>query len=967
MGIDWGGLGSVATAGMGFAKKGIDNYQDLQNNQLTDQMANTKSQLAGDEPGSNLAHANHPVWDFISKLGGGNQPAPAPNGMLPSQGTPGGSMLQGIPTQFPAAQMGAPIAPAPSPVMQMAQGGMVHGDYGFPTRYPEFTQGPMQGIVPASTRGQILTMADGGYVPGAEISVPMNGRGAAAIAGLQAGQNIGHNFQQQWQDNEARQRAGLDAANTQVYSVDNVDKDGKPIPYTPPESAMGKATDAVEGFFKHIYDHTLGHKDIPNKDQPGAQGAIATNDPTQAGNQLNAPGTVDPINAGSRIFPPSGQPVAAPFSQGSPGNPLGSAPAASPLQSSNAPPPGTVAATPAGPQKPPLRNPQLAQTQASLAQTIRDQIDQGNDSLSTMGFPPALIKKLADSANITDTTKITKEQAMGLAGQALEVDSASRHGVLPGGAVSGGAAPDASVPPGGIATANPSAGGAPAGAPAPGPAPAAAPGPAGAAAAPGGTPASQPSGAAAAAPGTPAAAAAAAQGAGNTTAATGSGAAGIETKDNLKPPVTADGGPHSWKAQWWADSNRKLADAAYYGGKAGQDPWKILASGEAQRTGEVLRQTAGAVNAYQSGDMAGVARHLHNINFYLPDGKGIEVSYATADQAKADPTLKEGDLIHSNPYKGLYGHEKDQDWIKVDLPYLMSLGHGALDSDLMQKTLVERYAAGAKAEAEIRTGRGAELRGQGINFSGSAAAVKADDERALLPYTAEKLQSEAGRNLSEAGKADRSPIAPLGPNGVPKISFSNFQSLKNHASTLADSLQVGQKTMVPLMVDDPKGTKNADGTPKQVRNQDPRRGKIAVDQSKIPPIMRGITPEDRPRVNALAGDIYGYNPGRISDYDAVDTAARINRDERAKPADRVHKNPDTGKPERNVINYPDGRVSVWIGPKARDYRTVYRHAPQTVDYGSPQQAVPTGSSAAGDSGGAEEPDNTSALDASSGP
>jgi hypothetical protein len=327
-------------------------------------------------------------------------------------------------------------------------------------------------------------------------------------------------------------------------------------------------------------------------------------------------------------------------------------------------------------------------------------------------------------------------------------------------------------------------------------------------------------------------------------------------------------------------------------------------------------------------------------------------------------------MLHSNPYKGMYGHEKDGDWIKVDLPYLQSLGHGALDPDLMQKTLMERYAASAKAESEIRAGRGAEARGGGINMLGTAAEVKAGDERALLPAK-ENLLNE------QAGQASRSPQArTAAANGAPpKMTWSVYNATKNHTAALADSLQLGQKVPVPQMIPDPRHPG------KMIPNTDYAPGKMMLDSSKIPPVLRGISDEDRPRLNSMAGEFHAANMGRISDYDAVDLAARVVKDQRAAPKDRVHEDPSSVKPPnapgsgkklKNVIHSSDGRVHIWVGPGPMDYKTIRERADH--DYGNPGPGIPVDSgggpgatSGVGGGGMGDDPDNTAMLDASSGP
>ena len=262
----------------------------------------------------------------------------------------------GNPAIAPAFERGPalPVGPnntvvgTPSPRMGML--GMENGGP-VPGALP-LSQGSLglgQGITPAGTEGQILTMDAGGVVPDGfheqqGISgVPMNGRGAALIEGVQAGQNIGHNLQQAWREHAARSAVADQASQTISADVNNPD-DGS----NHPQGVVGQAKDAVEGFFHHLFGGTLDDNHKPNADSalPGVSPPAGAAAPPVSVPPDGAPAPAS--GAGGPALPlPAGGPAPA---AGAP--PAGAAPAPSPLPAGGQPGPGASPQPAAGQPQP---------------------------------------------------------------------------------------------------------------------------------------------------------------------------------------------------------------------------------------------------------------------------------------------------------------------------------------------------------------------------------------------------------------------------------------------------------------------------------------------------------------------------------------------------------------------------------------------------------------------------------------
>jgi hypothetical protein len=774
----------------------INSYQQYKGDQAVDAMNKQVAADNGTTSDSNLAAANHPVWNVLNNITGnpGNAALPGPSG---GSGIPTAPQMDA--SQFPAAQMGAAIpAPAAGGPAQMQNGGVVKRNAGVPTTYPSFVKGPAiptgpnSGIVPASTEGQILTMDAGGVVPDGfheqqGISgVPMSGRGAALIEGLQAGQNLGHNLKQAWDTNRARSAASDYAGVATAPDVNNPDAAN---PQQQP-SMIDKAKNLVEGFFHHIHEGTLDDNHSPNQPAPGS---------------------------------PNYQPPAAgvPAGPGAPG--AGAAPSASPL--SAGPAPGTPAGGPPVPASGGAPNP--APTPAGAP---------GQPTTGAGGPPPA--------AGAGAGPNVPAQPQPGQPQPVSPTQQAATQNVVK-------------------------------------------------------------------------------QVAGNP-----------EVRSGV-PDKTPDqsGLPHSLTPEYWAKLNAAKTKAVQAAAAAGEDPAKVYESLTAMQNahfqGQILKQLGTANVAFQNGDMKSVKQALSNVNYYLPNGQGITFKDADAADVAADKTgqTKLGDPMYKNPFAGLYGHENDPQFTKIDAQHIQMLGTAALDPTNVQKSMLESYNAQNNAHKENLTAQGAYMTGEGKRSIGAADLQNSNLKAQNAEIDRRLAESKIRLNLSAAGKDDREPVDRSN-NGQPKVTQASVRARQNDVSTYVDNILTGQPQAEP--------TKNPDGS----INLSTAAGKTTRNPGVIPSWGAGFTPEMRENTKVLGGSFAAANP-QMTKEDAAQMGARITRFQQ-KPTSHV--GPD-GKRNPDFFE-KDGVAHVWVG---NGYRSFYT-APNAAD----ETPSPVNTGGGGSDGGSAE-------------
>jgi hypothetical protein len=844
-----GALTALAAAAPGIAEgagKAVDSYKGYQADKALD--ASTAAQTGGSQTG--IADANHPVWGILNNLTGNPGNAPLPGGTdapaaspipqpnlnaqmpaMPAAGVPAGANY-GAPGSGTVVQPNGLIQSA----QQLQNGGVVRANYGKRTIAPSFERGPAlptgpnntvtapvsptmqgmagyanggvvgdtamgQGITPASTEGQMLMFDAGGVVPDGfheqqGISgVPMSGRGAALVEGIQAGQNIGHNLKQAWDTNRAHSDAAQAGGAIAGVDVNN------PNSGSAPEDFLGKAKDAVEGFFHHMNNVSLDDNHKPN----GAQ-AIPAPDASAA-----PPGSA----------PPGGSPLPTNGAAGTPSAAAAGASAASPLPSpvaaSAGPTPGAGPAQPAQP---------------------------GAPGQAPVGGTPA-------QPNV-------QQQATQVATKSVAANQEVQQGV-----------PD-------------------------------------------------------------------------------------------KTPEQSQL-PHSMTPDQWQHLNLLKQKAVMSAARAGEDPAKVYESLTAMQNahfqGQILKQLGTANVAFQNGDMKSVEQALKNVNYYLPNGQDIQFKKATAQDVAADPTVKPGDLMYKNPFFGMYGHEKDPEYTKVDQQHIQSLGAAALDPRTVQEAQLKSYSAQQEAQSNRIKAQGEYMTGQGRQLTGAAAYGKmnlaqqsSDVDRRLKIAAGNKDQAEANWYNTRQ---------PSGSSGQPKITMASLRSLQNDAANYTDRIVQGQPTTAPALVKDPDSGQ-------MVPNLSPGATKSMPDATRIPAWATNgvdktgkpvpLTPEQQENVKVLGGQINSANAGLpgMNTPKAVELAARITHYQ-SHPT--THTDPATGKPAKDFV-YDDknGTAHVWVG---NAYENVYLR-PNVADEsgagGGPEAPPPGGNSAPKGGGENEGPD-----------
>lgn len=263
----------------------------------------------------------------------------------------------------------------------MQNGGVVKSNYGRPAIQPEFTKGPAlptgpndtaipqftqstarstpdgyeaggtvnsarqqaiqvgvgrdqtgigQSPLTPSTEGQVLTMenggpvpgyADGGFVnPGTTVQAPMTGGPAGFIQGLAEGQVLGRNLHEAFLQHEARKKAADYAGNVVGIDAQNQQSGDQ----AQPPSMLDRARDAVEGFFHHLHEGTLNDEHQPNGPaQPPVPPAGAGPAAPQAAPAQPAPNgqAIPSSQPAAGVAAPAGQTAAQPAPAAAPAAP----------------------------------------------------------------------------------------------------------------------------------------------------------------------------------------------------------------------------------------------------------------------------------------------------------------------------------------------------------------------------------------------------------------------------------------------------------------------------------------------------------------------------------------------------------------------------------------------------------------------------------------------------------------------
>ena len=398
----------------------------------------------------------------------------------------------------------------------------------------------------------------------------------------------------------------------------------------------------------------------------------------------------------------------------------------------------------------------------------------------------------------------------------------------------------------------------------------------------------------------------------------------------------------SLTAKDWENTERakwKAARAATAAGMDGNQVYESLTQLQtAHFQGQYLKWIGAAAQAQQNNDQPGVEKALRAASYYLPNGQPLQLHKATADDVKANPGVEPGQFIVQNPFYGMPGHENDSKQVPINAMTLASMGQAALDPVAFGTGQQAMYKLGIYGQTELMKAKGAEDLGGGRNLQGQAAVVAANAKARLEPYQGELDSAHAKAYLAQAYKD-----AQAGTGGGLKVTASNILGAQKAAGTAFDNAALGEQNTQPAQISigvDPK-------TGQPVMQANPRAGQTFRDATKVAPLFRGMTPDERQQARVKATDIAGQNVGEISGDEAADIAARMQIDERVAAKNGgvggTHTDPASGKPRANVVHgvarsphdqQDHPAIWVWMGNKwSRHWATPNGSNDQGVQHG----------------------------------
>lgn len=507
------------------------------------------------------------------------------------------------------------------------------------------------------------------------------------------------------------------------------------------------------------------------------------------------------------------------------------------------------------------------------------------------------------------------------------------------------------------------------------PAPAAAPQPTGGGpGAPGavGSPGSAPSPLGAAAP-SPAAAAGqkAAAGAQQATgnpdqAAASATAVGAATQDPnarqgipQQSPDASGKAAHSLTSKDWEDMEQAKFKAARAAVRAGMDGTQVYQALSAMQTshfqGQYIKNLGAAQQALAKGDYDGMEKAMKSANYYLPNGKDLDLHKATAEEAEKNG-VPVGTPMVTNPFYGMPGHEGSTQMVPINSTSLNNFATAALDPRAFAAGQLDQYKAGVSAQKELMQGKAAMLVGKGRSDLGSAAMGKMYDDMAKTPSVISNNKSLADLHESQAAYW-KSKSA--GTGGGVKIKPSDVARAQQDAAKAVDDSAQGPLTTTPPYMMGPDGKPMTDPTTGQpVPN--PHGNQPMHDPAKVSPLFQGMSAQERDQTKAIAGEIHAANlSNNVSAQQAAEIAARLTADNREVQKGHVptHINPQNGKAEKNVVDYQakggDGKMypakRIWADGH---YITVWATANVGTDEAGPTEGISTGGGAGSSSSGA---------------
>lgn len=425
----------------------------------------------------------------------------------------------------------------------------------------------------------------------------------------------------------------------------------------------------------------------------------------------------------------------------------------------------------------------------------------------------------------------------------------------------------------------------------------------------------------------------------------------------------------------WHRMEQAKFRAAKAAAAAGMDPTKVYQALTAQQTahfqGQYIYQLGKAQQALQAGDYDSMKQFLRNANYYLPNGQDIEFKTAgqlTGDDAttlnKIAPNTASNTPVLANPFYGLPGHEGDSKYVPLNPMSLHAFATAALDPRGFAAGQMDLYKAGLEFKTNMMKAQAAQTLATGRYKQGVAAEANAQVNVFMGPYKAALDKAHADAYEAAANKA-------LNGNkgGGTKISAASVLANQKAGASAFDNASQGELESVPGMV--PSGKTGPDGKPVMVPNLSPGAAKQVRNPSKVSPMFADLTPAERQSGRQMAQQIAGSNVGTIGPEESAQLSAAIIRDQRIANAHGgtggTHVNPDTGKPDKNVVyapaKGPDGQEypAVWVWSGGR-YVHAWTTPNMSEDTGVTQTGIPSGGSGGNTGAGEQSTENDSADD-----
>lgn len=436
------------------------------------------------------------------------------------------------------------------------------------------------------------------------------------------------------------------------------------------------------------------------------------------------------------------------------------------------------------------------------------------------------------------------------------------------------------------------------------------------------------------------------------------------------------GQPHSLSPDWYEHSEQLKMQAMRDAWKAGEDPAKVGAAMDQLRTGavqgQIMRNYAAANAAFMSGDDKALKQALGNVNYYLPNGQGLNFKTASAADVAAndamkgqpgyDPNMHMGALMYRSPFSGMAGHEGDPPYTTVTQQHISMLANNAMNPQTVQESMLKSYTAQRETQAKIVAAQGANMTGQGRLMLGQAAVDKAGVERNMMGVRTALMQTQGALNIAHAHEYNSK--ADAGRGGGPKVTIANYNQAMAAASKAVDDAVQGPMTAIPGQVPrlDSNGApmKDAQGNPVMTMNVSPGAGRSVRDPTKASTAFHGMQQDDAEQAKMFASQIAGANIGITSPMEAADAGARV-----AKFMHTPSSHPDakTGKQTPDVVyDGAQNTVHVWDGHVMKNF---YLSANISDAAASPVGSGGGSEGPAGNAGGesGESPEQTAGGDA----